>query len=100
MPFRVANCAYLRVANKHNKQSIVNRISTDFGLVYDRVGIFGTVIGIQVAEVAGLAVEVQHVGQVNGVSDDPRGIHEVIGNFLTDQQNSLHKHRSTMRGPK
>ena len=42
-------------------------------------------IGIQVAEVAGLAVEVQHVGQVNGVSNDPRGIHEVIGNFLTDQ---------------
>jgi hypothetical protein len=51
-------------------RSIISRISTNFGLVYDRIGFFRTMISVEVAEVRSLAVEVQDVGQIDCVSDD------------------------------
>lgn len=44
----------------------------------------------EVAEVGGLAVEVDDVGEVDGVSDEPGGVHEVVGDLHGGQQGGLY----------
>jgi hypothetical protein len=58
------------------------------------------VVSVEVAEVAGLAVEVQHVCEVDGVPYDSCRVHEVVGDLLAHQKNNLHPHILTINGPK
>ena len=38
-------------------------------------------IGVQVAEVCGLAIEIDDVDQINGVSNDSCGVHEMVSDL-------------------
>jgi len=51
------------------------------------------------AEVAGLAVEVNDIGEVDGVADKTSGVHEVVGNFVTGEEGDLSGRVVTMMGP-
>lgn len=71
------------------KGSVVNGVSADFGFVYDLISVRWTVVSAEVAEVGGFAVEIDNVGEVYGVSDQPSGVHEVVGNFIAGEQGDL-----------
>lgn len=62
-------------------ESVISSVSTYSGLVDNCVGLFRTVIGVQVAEVCGLAIEIDDVDQINGVSNDSCGVHEVVSDL-------------------
>jgi len=64
-------------------------IGCSLGIINQLVGLLGTVVGIQVTKVGGLAVEVNDIGKVDGVSDEPSGVHEVVGNFIAGQKRHL-----------
>lgn len=53
---------------------------------------------VQVAEVCGLAVEVDDIGQINRIAYDSSGVHEVVGNFKTYDNHNLNILQSTARG--
>lgn len=55
-------------------------------------------VRVEVAEVGGLAVEIDDVGQVDRVSNHSRGVHEMVGYFEADQHYDLHQGWVTARG--
>ena len=83
---------------ENDGESIIELIFTDPCLADDLVGSGWAVLGVQVSEVGALAVVIDHIGEVNGVSDEAGAVHEVVGDFQTSEQGDLGKGRSTMSG--
>lgn len=57
-------------------------------------------IGIQISEIAGFAIEIEDECEIDGISDDSCGVHEVVCDFLTHEENDLLFGRTTNNGAK
>ena len=74
--------------------SIIGRVFADLGLPDNFVGLFWTVLGIQVAEVTTFIDVIDDVGKVDSISHQACCIHEMIRNFKTTQQSHLNQSKA------
>jgi len=56
-------------------------------------------VSVEIAEVSGLAVEVDHICEVYGVTHESSSVHEVVSYLIARQQSHLNNRISTRMGP-